>query len=143
MKLFAHISLIILILLQSVGVTYSRHYCMEVPADWKISVTGEKADCGMHQPKPAAHCESEPVVPPADCCDTQVEYLQLDDEINQPVQQKASFDFVPVLLFIVTFALFNALQKVVSSTFPKGHLPPLLFRKRLLQRLSFLQIFRN
>lgn len=143
MKLFAHISLIILILLQSVGVTYSRHYCMEVSADWKISVTGEEADCGMHEVKPKAHCETESVTPPTNCCDTEVEYLQLDEDIDQPVQQKASFDFVPVLLFIVTFTLFNALQKLVSSTFPKGHLPPLLFRKRLLQRLSFLQVFRN
>jgi hypothetical protein len=141
MKLIAHISLIVLILLQTVGVTYSRHYCMKVPADWKVSLTGEKADCGMHQPKPASHCESEPVIPPMDCCDTEVEYLQLDDEIHQPVQ--ASFDFVPMLLFIVSFTIFTALQRLVNRRFPKGPLPPLLFRKRLLQRLSFLQTFRN
>jgi hypothetical protein len=141
MKFITNISLIILILLQTVGVTFSRHYCGEILAGWDLSVSGEHAGCDFQQVAVAPACDNQQAEAMEGCCDNEVEYLQMDEDVNQPVQ--ASFDFSAVLLFIVSLTLFTALKELAASRLPKGYLPPLLFRKRLLQKLSFLQIFRN
>ncbi|MTI32391.1 HYC_CC_PP family protein [Xanthovirga aplysinae] len=147
-KLVLNIFLTGLILLQSVGITLSKHYCGEILMKHSIGLWGEELDCCMDMDE----MKSEPVWEtsqenPFDpftlssvCCVNDFEHLQSENDITAPTQ--ASFDLTPLLFILITFGFLHLLKIFGQKVRPYSK-PPLSFRKRKLQFLAFLQVFRN
>jgi hypothetical protein len=117
-KLFS-ILLAGLIIASSVHLTIAAHYCGKSFEGYKVSVSGEKASCGMEQEAPA--CTHERAIGHNCCSDKLASYLVNDN------YSPASFNFnnsVPsdfVVLFGITRLISNT---PTSSNLQIAHAPP-------------------
>jgi len=124
-KIFA-LFMTVLILTNSVGVTFASHYCGGKVVKSKISLGNLNLDCGMANMDQA--CENnkdESSLKSKQCCQNQYSQLKVDDDFI-----KSSFEIVKVefnslfnlLFFISDFGHVNSHDEVVSLNFK----PPLL-----------------
>ncbi len=104
-KLFA-ISLSVLLLLSSTGVTYAEHFCGSFKMMAKVTVGHEALHCGMTLV--ASDCDTEDFKA-MDCCDNHYLAVTTDDTF---AKAQFNFDFTPIA---VQYALTSF--KVLDLTF--------------------------
>ncbi|MCB8995498.1 MAG: hypothetical protein H6538_07815 [Bacteroidales bacterium] len=80
MKKVYSIFLVILILLGGMQLTFSAHYCGGKFAAAKISVSGEKASCGMEEAETT--CPSATNQVKSHCCDDETAVYALDNNYS-------------------------------------------------------------
>lgn len=133
-KLFS-ILLAGLIIASSINLTIATHYCGNSFQGYKVSVSGEKASCGMEKEAPA--CTHGKAIGHNCCTDKLASYLVNDN------YSPASFNFnnsVPsdfVVLFGVTKFISNS---PFSSNMQIAHAPPgefLLYQVELASICTF------
>ena len=140
MKQVVALVLTYLFLQGNIGLALVKHYCGDVLALQNINLFVDKPSCGMEKaPKPKS-CEKPVQEEPAGCCHNEVQTLQADQSLKAPAM--ASVEFVPFLLFVITFTfgqfrLTESYRLVTAAGYsPPHHLRHSRFR-------AFLQIFRH
>lgn len=145
MKKIIAILLAYLYLQGNVGLSLVKHYCGEMLALQNIGLFTAKVSCGMErESKPlrqeASGCEKPKEIKKSDCCHNKVEHLQVDDSLKAP--SLASVDFVPLVLFLISFAFSGfRLPNITDEVALSGFSPPHRFNHRRFR--AFLQVFRH
>ncbi|MBC7922388.1 MAG: hypothetical protein H7Z75_15015 [Ferruginibacter sp.] len=138
MKRSIAIVLAYLFLQSNVGLSLVKHYCGDFLAQQNLGLFASETSCGM-EADPGS-CEKPDQDEANGCCHNEVEKLQVDDSLKAPVL--ASVDFIPFVLFLITFAFGNFRLRIATNEVAlSGHSPPHRFTH--LRFRAFLQIFRN
>ncbi|MTI30646.1 hypothetical protein [Xanthovirga aplysinae] len=143
-----------IILLQSVGFTVSHHFMGDEGVNHSIIFLA--TDSTDHQEDFESHVHDghfENTVKKLNPAPLHSYAMQAEDNNFQDIHtfyslsdgtltEKASFDLFPALLLVIGLFFLQALPLIQKHI---GLLirPPLLYRKRLMQLLSYLQVFRN
>ncbi len=109
----------VIILAAGINLSFSVHTCHNHFAGWKVSVTEEKASCGMAadtRPVPAEGALH------TDCCRDEISHLKVDDNFNPSftilkVISPATIE-VPVIPATVTLPVAYASALVITDTGP-------------------------
>ena len=123
LKKLSHIVLSTLLLLSTIGLAVSRHYCGEKLVE--ISLTGEVGSC----------CDMQ-----SNCCHDESQTFQLDQDYPVPVVMNHVDYFVFVIFEIQTFLTdFQQTTNLTSNLFEVSESPPI---KEVSQFLCDIQVFR-
>jgi hypothetical protein len=117
-KLFS-ILLAGLIIVSSVHLTIATHYCGNAFEGYKVSVSGEKASCGMERELPASSHENSIS---HNCCTDKLASYLINDNYSP-----ASFHFIKSVqsAFVVPFGIANFISIAPAlSNLKIAHAPP-------------------
>ena len=125
MKQIISIFLSLLVLISSMGITFSTHFCMGRAVDNELMIGIHELNCGMMDLD--SSCEAEVTGPEfmaPDCCDNEFLSIEIENDYQIATEQ-ISLQSQFLLAFTYTF-LFD-LQKNVTPkvAFADNHPPPL------------------
>ena len=128
---FLHITLIITVLLSSIGFVVQRHFCQNelksvsvfIKAESCHKNMAEESSCPMHKSEEHNHDGDQEK---KDCCDDTVELVKLEQEL-QAKSLEVQLQNNPFLLGIISLALRVMLpEEAISPTYFLNYTPPLL-----------------
>lgn len=132
MKKILSISLILLLLLGNLGITFGTHYCMGIPINSEWMIGQENMGCGMGEMDHDAENEAGIKM---DCCDNEYVSLESVDEASTEAgSPKVSLDFVAA--FFVSLIAPASVEKVHKCI----HCTPVILSRADLNILH--QVFR-
>lgn len=129
MRTFEHvkrilsISLAILLLASSLGLTFATHYCGGHAMESTLALGHVNLDCGMGMD----HSDSMNgnVIKNNDCCENQYISVEVDDQFNSSIQ-KISFESKFVVTLAYTLINRPVFEKAKKATFSDYSPPPLI-----------------
>lgn len=96
----------VLILTNSVGVTFASHYCGGKVVKSKISLGNLNLDCGMANMDPACeNSKDQSSLKPKQCCQNHYSQLKVDDDFIKTAVEIVTTDFINTsyILFSVSY----------------------------------------
>ena len=133
-KLFA-ISLSIIMLMSSTGVTLATHFCMGHAVETRLSLGNAEVDCGMGMAV-VQTCEHETQFNRVPCCEDEFQTATHDESLTQ-AELLLNFK---LSLYAATTSLFNwqPTFNTVNFTVNPNYAPPLLAQEFPALHQSFL-----
>jgi len=110
MKSSVSILLAFLLLISTVGMAKTTHWCMGHEMDSAIGFGEKHLDCGMELPVDQEN-EATPE-DPSSCCENKTQHLQLDDDfqfsqVDFQLNPTFTLPYIQVFVFVFEFDFFN------------------------------------
>ena len=113
--------LAVLILMSSIGLTYSTHFCMGQAVEHAVNISGHDLDCGMAAMDKGCS-NDDMIVDLPGCCDNEHVFVEIDDDFKITIAE-TSVNLKFVAAFSYTF-LFNNLVSDEADRVYVDHSPP-------------------
>lgn len=137
MKKIFSIALSLILLISSIGMAKSTHFCGGLEMLSELSLQANHIDCGMEEKTPDCSSEeSHDHIKSKTCCDNEFELLQMEDDLNI-VKSGLDLHFDFALAFVHTFIFNGQVQESTSSENPV-YTPPVLRQNHQILFQSFL-----
>ncbi len=121
MKAFISIALAFFLLLSTVGMAKTTHWCMGHEMESVVGFGEKHLDCGMELPDEQEDASN---TDPDSCCKNTTQHLQVDDDF-QLSSLDHSLDLPFVYALLQTFVLGANFFTIIAGDIPQNSSPPL------------------